>query len=179
MSVIVGIAGRAGAGKDTAAKAFVEEGFKVMKFAEPIKEMLRTLLRMQGAEEETIERMIGGDLKEIPSPYLSGQTPRHAMQTLGTTWGRLCMDERFWVDILLRRAALEPQVVITDVRFPNEANALADKAHLIRIVRPDAEQNNSHVSETLVETLTVDEEIVNDCTSAEAFVEKCRKEFFS
>lgn len=58
-----------------------------------------------------------------------GLTPRQALQTLGTEWGR-GIDEDIWVDYALRRAdsLLRGRdlyaVLITDVRFLNEARAL-------------------------------------------------------
>ena len=50
--------------------------------------MLRKLLACPGADAGMIRRMIDGDLKEAPTPLFEGRTPRHAMQTLGTEWGR-------------------------------------------------------------------------------------------
>ena len=80
--MIIGIRGAAGAGKSTAAKHLIERyGFKNGKFSGALKAMLRTFLRYRGVDEETIERMIEGDLKEVPSPHLNGATPRWAMRS--------------------------------------------------------------------------------------------------
>ncbi|RJG46480.1 hypothetical protein D3Y55_21025 [Mesorhizobium sp. DCY119] len=79
------------------------------------------MLRAVGLTEAEIE----GDLKEAPSVRLAGKTPRHAMQTLGTEWGRNCMGEDFWVGIWRQRveAIIEVggRVIVDDCRFPNEA----------------------------------------------------------
>jgi hypothetical protein len=50
--------------------------WRQVKFAGPLKSMCMAL----GLTEAHIE----GHLKEVPCELLCGQTPRHAMQTLGT-----------------------------------------------------------------------------------------------
>lgn len=122
---LIGISGSAGVGKSTAAQYLSQQhGFVHLKFAGALKAMLRTLLALTGEAE--IDRLIEGDLKEMPPPALGFRTPRHAMQTLGTEWGRDCMGENFWVDIckqqIQREIMLEQNsVVVDDVRFENEA----------------------------------------------------------
>ena len=120
---LIGLVGRKGSGKDTAAVKLMEEGYANEKFAGALKEMIRCLLAYQGVEASVIERMIEGDLKEEPTKYLAGQTPRHAMQTLGTEWGRKLMADTLWIDVTMTRVAGR-KVVLTDVRFPNEVEAV-------------------------------------------------------
>lgn len=125
---MIGLVGRKGAGKDTAAAVLVYEGYANEKFAGALKAMLRTVLSYQGVDAETIERMIEGDLKETPTKYLAGRTPRHAMQTLGTEWGRDQIGEEFWVGTVFQRVAVNTakglKTVLTDTRFPNEVEAI-------------------------------------------------------
>lgn len=124
---VVGLTGLAGSGKSTAAERLISRhGFERGKFANALKEMLRTLLRYRGADEAMIERMIEGDLKEVRASLLGGRTPRYAMQTLGTEWGRDVIDADLWVDtetaaILARKPA---KIVFDDVRYPNEVAAI-------------------------------------------------------
>jgi hypothetical protein len=47
--------------------------------------------------------MTSGDLKEVPVDCLDGQTPRRAMQLLGTEWGRT-LSADLWINAW-RRAA--------------------------------------------------------------------------
>ncbi len=118
---IVAFTGQAGSGKSTATKYLAEKhGYTLVKFAGPLKDMMRAI----GIDERQIE----GDLKEFPCDTLAGRTPRHAMQTLGTQWGRDCIGEDFWIRIWKQRAndvqRAGGRVVVDDCRFPNEAQAI-------------------------------------------------------
>jgi hypothetical protein len=135
---IIGFTGLAGSGKSTAAKHLIQmHGFARGKFAGALKDMFRALLLYRRVDPTLIERMIDGDLKEVPSPALNGRTPRHAMQTLGTEWGRNCMDANLWVDTEIDATANQSRLVFDDVRFPNEAEAvLAAGGIIVHIERP-------------------------------------------
>jgi len=109
---IIALSGAAGSGKSTVAGFLATRfGYCRSKFAKPLKDMCRAL----GMDDAMIE----GGLKEVPQDLLGGQTPRHAMQTLGTQWGRDCMGEDFWVDMWA--ASVKGRAVVDDCRFPNEA----------------------------------------------------------
>jgi hypothetical protein len=164
--MILGLTGRKGSGKDTAAAVFEANGFVNLKMAGPIKAMLATLLFYQGVDEDMVDRMIDGDLKEVPSPYLCGRTPRYAMQQLGTAWGRDLMSPDFWVTIFSNAADQFQLVVCSDVRFPNELAAM-DSTY--RIVRPGIDNSDGHPSETQVDELDVTGEIINEYASADQF----------
>lgn len=116
---VIALTGLAGSGKSTASKYLVEKhGYQLVKFAGPLKDMLRAI----GLGEGHIE----GAHKETDLAMLSGHTPRHAMQTLGTEWGRKCMGEDFWTNLWHSRVdgvlAFDGRVVVDDCRFPNEAD---------------------------------------------------------
>jgi hypothetical protein len=116
----------------------VEPHWAHVSFAEPLKAMLRALLAAQGLTPAIIARMIDGDLKEMPVPFLNGRSPRYAMQTLGTEWGRELIHPDLWIDIACERITTARRrganVVVDDCRFPNEAAMLADLgARFIRI----------------------------------------------
>jgi len=169
MSGLVGVVGFAGSGKSRVADELVNLGFVRVKFAHPLKEMMRGGLRAAGLDEETIERMIEGDLKEVPSPALGGRTPRYGMVTLGTEWGRNLMASDLWINIAkmritgLRNAARA--VVVDDVRFPNEVETIKRLGgRLWRVERPGIEIDIGHESEQHVADLEVDEFMLNNGT---------------
>lgn len=134
--MLIGISGYAGAGKSEAAKILwkkadlEDEKVVILKFASGLKNMLASL----GLTRDEIE----GSLKEKPRTLLSGKTPRFAMQTLGTEWGRKIMGEDFWVNLWIEKAHdyLEEGyvVIVDDVRFDNELKAIFNLGgHVLRI----------------------------------------------
>lgn len=121
---VIGLMGAAGSGKTTAAAYLAERfGFERVRFAGPLKDMLRAV----GLGEDEIE----GGSKETPSELLLGKTPRQAMQWLGTEWGRNLIGEDFWVNAWAARADRFPSVVAEDVRFPNEIGAIRSRGGII------------------------------------------------
>jgi len=144
---IIGIAGYAGSGKSTAADILVNEhGFERIKFADGLKNMLRAL----GLTDRAIE----GENKEEPHHLLLGRTPRYAMQTLGTEWGRHCIGEDFWVHYWKMRvrarliASPAVRIVVDDVRYPNEVQAVQSlSGALWWVSRPGVEPATQHSSE--------------------------------
>lgn len=142
--IIVAFTGLAGSGKSTAALHLVNErGFARVRFAGPLKAMMAAL----GLAPSEIE----GDRKELPCDLLGGKSPRYAMQTLGTEWGRYTIGRDLWVNAW--RAAVDKlpagvPVVVDDCRFPNEAEAVrAAGGILVRINRPCAGIASTHESE--------------------------------
>lgn len=103
----IGLIGKLGSGKTTAAKHIATEYcYKRYSLAAPMREIVR-----------------------IVYPYLDKRDPRYRqlMQKLGTDWFR-AYDEDVWVNVLLSRTSLETHpVVVDDVRFPNEARILRDR----------------------------------------------------
>jgi hypothetical protein len=173
VSALIGLVGYAGSGKSTAAERMVERlGYARVKFADPLKQALRAILRSAGVDEKTIERMIEGDLKEVPAAELCGRTPRYAMLTLGTEWGRGLMATNFWIHLFVTRVdRLRNQghsIVVDDARFPNEFEAIRDLGGmLIKVMRPGLVPDLSHESEQHVESAKPDYVVVNGRTPAD------------
>ena len=163
---LIGLLGRKGSGKDTAALVLLAQGYQNVKFAGAMKDMLRCLLAYQGAEPGVIERMVEGDLKEVPTSLLGGQEPRFAMQTLGTEWGRDLIASDIWVQTAIRRAG-DQQTVITDVRFPNEMEAIVKAGGVCFGVTADwiEATEGEHQSEALIDdliaSLPAEQKIIN------------------
>lgn len=173
MTQLIAFTGHKGSGKDTAAAAL--DGYENVKMAGGLKAMLAAFLAYQGVGAMSIDRILEGDLKETPCPYLGGRTPRHAMQTLGTEWGRDLISPGLWVEATERRVHLFDKVVISDVRFPNEAAMVKRLGGILyRIVRPNGAGLDQHQSETEIDLLQVDAEIINDAPNAESFSGRIR-----
>ena len=79
-------------------------------------------------------------------------SPRLIMQTLGTEWGRQIIHPNIWVLSTFRQFNENSNWIITDVRFPNEANAIKDRGGvLIRVNRPTIKSDDYHLSETALD----------------------------
>lgn len=141
--LVIGLCGYAGSGKTTVADHLVENHCWARHgFAKPLKDMLHAL----GLGYEHTN----GRLKETPCDILGGKTPRFAMQTLGTEWGREMISPDLWVNAwLVTMPRHAPGIVAEDVRFPNECLAIRKLGGLIvEIARPGKEQG-SHPSEVI------------------------------
>lgn len=159
---IVALTGFAGAGKSEVAKHLVSaHGYRLMKFAEGLKDMLRAI----GLTEKQIE----GEYKESKSKLLCGKTPRHAMVTLGTEWGRQLIGEDLWANVLQRKIESlsrlygpeQTKIVVDDCRFLNEAAMIQEMGgKIINVRRPGVVAKVDHPSETehlyIVGALTIE-----------------------
>lgn len=173
MTTVVAITGTKGAGKDTAAEELVQnQAFTKIKFADGLKAMIRAYLVLYGYDDARIERMIEGDLKETPDPAWCGRSTRFAMQTLGTEWGRLTIGPKIWTNLFEKRAKDIGRVVVTDLRFINECQAVKDvdpDAKIVRVVRGanDKPVEGAHASEIELWGLPVTDVIPNTGTPEE------------
>ena len=145
--MIIGMCGYKGHGKDSCGEILAStRGFVLLSFAAPIKAMLMEGLRLSR------EQVYGSQVsKETVDPRY-GVTPRHMMQTLGTEWGRQLIAPDIWVKAAIERAkdyaAEGTSVVLTDVRFPNEAKAIREAGGQIwAVLRPGYAIDTSHESE--------------------------------
>lgn len=151
---LIGITGRAGAGKDTVGEILCDwSGFTRIAFADPIKRMVEQL----GINPHN------RDTKEQPVDWL-GRSPRYIMQTLGTEWGRGMIHPDIWLRVVERAIQNSTQdIVITDVRFDNEAQLIHKHGGRVWCIsRPDIAAVNAHASESGVSEDLIDKHIVND-----------------
>lgn len=175
---LIGLTGPAGAGKDTvAAHLCREHGFISYAFAKPIKDMLRVI----GVDCDSREN------KEKPHPVFD-KSPRVMAQTLGTEWMRDLICENGWLLVMENRlqdirhwewrCQNEPEntnlppaptgVVITDVRFQNEAAFIQHQGGVIwHIERSNVVAVAPHTSESGVPILAGDLVLANSGTIAE------------
>ncbi|MGZ6320423.1 MAG: deoxynucleotide monophosphate kinase family protein [Ktedonobacterales bacterium] len=159
---IIGLAGNIGSGKTTAAKELCRLGFERFRFAGPLKDMCRAL----GMTDEQVD----GALKEEPCDLLCGKTPRHAMQTLGTEWGRELIGEELWINAWRHAISkTESPIVTDDLRFPNEASAVRAVGGIVVLVTRPGNAVQTHTSEKL--DFDADLTIVND-RSLDKFLSK-------
>lgn len=144
----IGLSGKAGAGKNTAAAYLERQGYQCFAFADALKDLLQVAFGFS-------HQQVYGDKKEEPDPRF-GKSPRWVMQYLGTEVFRGIWPE-IWLWHLEQRIGAfrscgTTLVAVTDVRFRDEAAALRRLgAVLVRIERQVAGARTGipgHVSET-------------------------------
>lgn len=138
MTILIAFAGRAGCGKDTAADYLKKHyGFIPMAFAAPLKRTAAVLFDLP--EIYFHDRL----LKETPLDTWDGLTPRHILQMLGTEAIRTTFGQDFWLKRWISEYRMHrnnTNVVVTDVRFNNEAQLIRDLGGVvIHLVRPDVQ----------------------------------------
>lgn len=171
---LLGLMGRKQSGKDTVAEHLVEEyGFVRYAFADPIKKAC------QEAFGFNWEQSWGKD-KEVVDPRW-GITPRKVFQIFGTELfqyelpkhapeladiGRTFWAYRFalWYEEQISKVP-ELKVVITDVRFPFEADLVNKLGGIIvKITRPNLTNTDMHASEQEMESIQYKYAIENNGT---------------
>lgn len=166
--LLIGLCGRARSGKDTVGKMILSQAggignAKTMAFADPMKKFCAELFYFS-------DEQLHGAAKEVEDPRYPGLTPRHALQTLGTEWGRAC-DPEIWIKYAMCKAREARQegfsVIITDVRFLNEAAAITKEGgFIIKIDRPDLPEVGiaGHQSETELAAIRPTYGLINNGT---------------
>ena len=123
--MLIGITGKAGAGKDTIGDYLVnQKGFKKIALADPIKRLVKDVFVLDDKiVYDRVER-------EKPLDKWNGISVRKLLQTIGTELFRKNIDESIWVKSLWYRVEQDKDsnYIVTDVRFPNEMNFLKEKA---------------------------------------------------
>jgi len=159
-----------GSGKTTLA-TFMEEsfGFERLSFATPIKSMVHTLCLWSRYEGDCNEFLMPQN-KETPIPSLNYKSVRELCQSLGVDWAKTHLGEDIWVQILFERASYDKPIIIDDVRFPIEYEAIkARGGRVCQIIRPTATLPNSHPSEGLLEDRLFDRVLYNKGTKQEFY----------
>lgn len=169
---LIGLGGKAGSGKSSVgAYLCARYGARAYAFADELKELVRGAFRFS-------EDQMEGFTKEYPDTRF-GASPRWCLQRMGDVCREIWPDIWIWH---LRRKIMDflscygaQPLVVTDVRFVNEAEALRRLgAVLIRLERPGLAGavggQPGHASETSLDGWTGwDHVVINDQGLAELF----------
>lgn len=159
MAMLIGITGKAGAGKDELAKILCgKHGFKRTAFADPLKAAAAVAFGIDGSMFHTQ----GG---KIEFDWDWHMTNRRILQDFGET-----MCQRFGADFWVKRWLMEyralQDIVVTDVRKDIEATAIQKLGGVIIQINRECAglqgDEANHVSERGVSQGLVDWTIFND-----------------
>ncbi|WVX88013.1 deoxynucleoside monophosphate kinase [Arthrobacter phage TforTroy] len=158
---LIGLIGKKRTGKDTFAERLVQEhGYTRVALADPLRQAALALDPIVGTfplnyngEVAVGEWRLSDVVRELGWEKAKDFVPevRRTLQRLGTESIR-AIDDRFWIDAAFRkidalRADGKP-VVVTDVRYPNEGDAVRQaNGYLIRISRDMPDDGDAHASE--------------------------------
>jgi len=158
--MIIGLTGYAQSGKDTLAGMLIGlHKYENRAFADPIRKLVYEMNPLV-KDEYRVKGVVdayGWDRAKVEFPEL-----RNLLQTLGVG-ARTIFNDQFWVSQGLAGVSEGDKIVITDVRFPNEADAIKSLGGQIwRVKRLGVEAVNEHISETAMDGYKVDQIFVNN-----------------
>lgn len=165
--MLIGLTGRKQSGKSEVADHLAAAyDFRVISLADPLRAMLLAVDPWveEGLRLSVLIRMVGWDAAKEGWPEV-----RRLLQQLGTEGVRDVIGPDTWVDLMagsVREARdLDPStwIVVPDVRFPNEADAVrALGGVVVRVDRPGmAGPLSDHASETEMHAIRADAVLQN------------------
>jgi hypothetical protein len=173
--MLIGIAGKAGAGKDTVGEMISKlvPWSQIYHFADPVKAFaaaIDPIIEVGKNPDGSVHLCRYNDIVAKygePAAKLMPEV-RRLYQRIGTEAGRKIIGEQVWIDLMRDwYYSLEPFAVgiVPDVRFLNEADAIhLEDGVLITVTRPDPYdlgENLRHASETEALRLDSDYTICN------------------
>jgi hypothetical protein len=162
---LIGLIGKKRVGKDTFAAVLVEKfGYERVALADPLREALyrqnplvgsfplqvEGIVRIREWRVQDVVDAIGWEKAKDYVPEIRVQLQRLGSDAIRT------IDDQFWIRNSFKkidelRASGTP-VVVTDVRFPNEADAVRyANGFLVRILRDLPGDGDKHASETALD----------------------------
>lgn len=173
--IIIGISGKKGSGKDTFASLLANEllgklGLKVTlkAFADNLKKCCAII------SNQHEWNFYSQDCKNKKAGFLS-MTNRELMQKFGDLTRQI--DPDIWIKLALDINNVNTDVlIITDVRFKNEAKAIKDKGGILIKIESDRPETDLHISEIDLDNYgKFDFEVINNKdTSLENLKEKIK-----
>lgn len=183
--MIIGLGHQQQVGKDMVAAYLVEEhGFHRIGFADALKQACQKLFDwphwdLTQAQKEAPDYWWDEQLHAslLPLTFNAYVTPRRLLQEIGCMF-RDNLNKNFWIKVVehkLDKRYGNCNVVIPDVRFPNEAEMIKKRGGIVvKVDRPGYGGNDNHVSETAMLGYDWDVVLKNDGTPRE-LCEKVRQ----
>lgn len=154
--MVIAFTGYAQSGKDTAGAYFMSKGYTRVGFADKLKEMALSVLKMTSPLRYVHVCEVGWDRVKKEQRY------RKFLQDFGSLMRQ--DDPDYWVNKVRLTIGILGDVVITDLRYPNEARSLRREYEtiIIRVIRPGTGPTNAHSSENELDKIEPDFVVEND-----------------
>jgi hypothetical protein len=171
MTSLIGITGLKRSGKDTGGLFFIKHGFVKYAFATPLKKACQEIFMFTDEQTE-------GDDKEKYDPRWN-ISARKVFQIFGTEIFRenltsffpemIEIENNFWTYRFKKwyenqlKQNKNIKIVVTDVRFENEADIIKELGgHIIKVERNNSENIDMHKSETSIDKIKYDYLVKNN-----------------
>ena len=163
--MIIGICGKKFSGKSTLATLLHNAtGYEVVSFADKLKDVTCVL---SGCTRKDLEDYEFKEKRCVP-PYLvpyCGDVEKPTFRAFLQHFGSEIMrgtNDNIWIDSTLLNC--DENTIVSDVRFPNEAEAIRKRGGIIIKIERDGCGGDTHSSETSIDDIKCDFIIANDTT---------------
>jgi ABC-type oligopeptide transport system ATPase subunit len=176
---LIGLSGRIGSGKDTVGAIIQEltrpeiEGYvtfingewkpalggsdwRIRKYAYKLKQIASILIGIP------IEKFEDHEFKKSELGPEWGMTVRSFLQKLGTEAVRNGLHDHAWINALFADFTEDSKWIITDVRYPNEYEAIKQRGGIMIRVNRGEQSKDAHISETALDEFKFDYVIDNN-----------------
>lgn len=164
--MVIGICGKKFSGKSTVARLLSEAtGYEVRSFADKLKDVCCVLsgcTRLDLEDYDFKENKLVPEYLEAYCGDADKPTFRAFLQHFGSEVMR-GINDNIWIDCTLGNEC--GNVIVSDVRFPNEAKAIKDRGGIvIKVVRDSVDAKDKHQSEMMIDGIDADYVLWNDTT---------------
>jgi hypothetical protein len=166
---IVGIAGRAQAGKSTYAEALVDAaGGRVVAMADSVRDIAEVAFGGRFETQEQKSARVPFWAERIGEEWATG---RRILQRVGTELFREHVHPDFWLyhlELRLERLGPQPLIAIPDLRFPNEAGWVRAHGGVVVLVERLGQPppSDAHASERGLPAEAIDERFASPSAAA-------------
>lgn len=162
--MVIGICGKKFSGKSTVARLLSEAtGYEVRSFADKLKDVCCVLsgcTRLDLEDYDFKENKLVPEYLEAYCGNADKPTFRAFLQHFGSEVMR-GVNDNIWIDSTLGNEC--DNVIVSDVRFPNEAKAIKERGGIvIKVVRDSVDASDKHQSETKIDEIVPDIIIENN-----------------
>lgn len=164
--MIIGLTGYAQSGKDTVAQILVDRfGFTRIAFADPIRDFcyqVNPIVGWVANEPIMLKNVVDRDGWDEAK---KSDSVRRTLQNVGVA-ARDNFGDSFWIVKAFEKVKDAERIVVTDVRFKNEADYIKsyEYSQIWRIRRMGIAAVNGHISESQMDGYKVDQILLNNGT---------------